>query len=318
MATAPLRNGVGSIPVTGLGTYLSKKKEVEHAVEHAIRAGYRHLDLALVYANQDEVGAALKKVIPSVVKREDLFITTKLWNTNHRPENVPKDLDRSLKQLEIDYVDLWLMHWPVAFLKGSTELDNSVTVAETWIAMSNMLKTGKVKNVGVSNFTVSNLKQLIAATGIKPAVNQVELHPFLQQDELLEYCAREGIHVTAYFPLGGQASKKRPSLMNHPVVNEVTKNYPNATTAQVLLAWARARGYSVIPKSVTPDRIKSNFRVIELTPEDRQKITDIGKGNQKRFVTTKGMFKWNIGIFDEPDEAGLPKALISRDITAKL
>jgi diketogulonate reductase-like aldo/keto reductase len=248
-----------------------------------------------------------------------------LWNNSHHPKDVEKELDLSLKQLGLDYIDLYrsccrssitayvdilnkrlsflfvVMHWPVALttLRGP-EIDTSVTVAETWAAMHSLLKTGKVcsrypiwkqysrllntndlmqvRNIGVSNFTVDHLKTLIATTGIKPAVNQVELHPFLHQDDLLEYCKREGIHVTAYLPIGGQgessglqviwrhcimaltvfsgefrilATKRRPSLLNHPAAKEVAKNYPEATPAQILLNWGLARGYSVIPKSVT-------------------------------------------------------------------
>jgi len=321
MSTFPLPNGTGKIPAIGLGTYLSKDREGERAIEHAIRVGYRHLDLAFAYGNQEEVGVALKKVIPSVVKREDLFIVTKLWNSSHHPEAVEAELDLSLKQLDQEYIDLYLMHWPVAFpklkdqegpsIKG--EIDFSVAAADTWVAMNKLLKTGKVKNVGVSNFTVEHLKQLISVTGIKPAVNQVELHPYLPQDDLLEYSNKEGIHLTGYFPLGGLATVTGSDLLTNPVVKEIAAKHEGATTASVLINWGVARGYSVIPKSATPERITSNLVELKLSAEDVKKISSLEKDTPKRFVLPAKAFGWKVDIFGTPDEEGLPKVLIANE-----
>ncbi|EIM80886.1 Aldo/keto reductase [Stereum hirsutum FP-91666 SS1] len=303
------------IPQIGLGTWLSEPKEVEYAVEWAVKAGYRHLDCAMVYENQDEVGAALKKVIPSIVKREDLFITSKLWNTSHRPENAEPELDDTLKQLGVDYLDLYLIHWPCAFpgpytnglfpphptIPNQIALDMEVSLVDTWKKMIELQKTGKVKTIGVSNFTIEYIKAITKATGVKPVVNQVEAHPLLPQDDLVAFCKEEGIHLTAYSPLGNNLAGKT-KLVDYPAVKEVADKL-GATTAQVLVAWGAYRGYSVIPKSVKEERIKSNFKQIVLSPEDYEKISAIGKDNHTRFNTPAAYNpKWDINMFNEPAE----------------
>ncbi|KAF8132051.1 NADP-dependent oxidoreductase domain-containing protein [Boletus edulis] len=309
--TLPLNTGK-TIPQIGLGTWLSKPNEVENAVEIAVRNGYRHLDLARVYQNQDEVGRALKKVIPSVVSREELFITSKLWNSCHQPQLVEAALDETLQQLGLTYLDLYLIHWPVAFKPGKTlfpvneaagelELDTETSLVDTWKTMMKLRETGKVKAIGVSNFTIAQLQGIIDATGVVPAANQIEAHPLLPQDDLVAYCAEKSIHLTAYSPLGNNLVGV-PMLTEHPVVQTVAKSL-DATPAQVLIAWGVYRGYSVIPKSVHEGRIISNFKQVELSKEDYEKVTAIGHGNIRRYntpVTYKP--KWNIKIFDEDVE----------------
>ncbi|CAA7260514.1 unnamed protein product [Cyclocybe aegerita] len=310
--TITLADG-SKIPQIGLGTWLSKPKEVENAVEIAVRNGYRHLDLAMVYQNQDEVGAALKKVIPSVVKREDLWITSKLWNSAHQPDEVEKELDATLAQLGIDYLDLYLVHWPIAFapgrglfpphptIEGQVEIDNKTTLVDTWKAMIKLPKS-KVKATGVSNFRIEDLKGIIEATGVVPIVNQIEAHPLLPQDDLVAYCKEKNIHITAYSPLGNNLVGK-PKLTDHPVVKEVADKL-NATPAQVLVAWGAYRGYTVIPKSVQEDRIISNFKQVELSKEDYEKVSSVVVGNRTRFniplTTNKPV--WDFNLFDEPEE----------------
>lgn len=306
-----LSNG-DKLPQIGLGTWLSKPHEVENAVEIAVRNGYRHLDLARVYQNQDEVGRALKKVIPSVVKREELFITSKLWNDSHQAAEVEKALDETLEQIGTDYLDLYLIHWPVAFppgkglfpphptKEGEVELDLNTTLVETWKAMIALPKS-KVRAIGVSNFTIEHLEAIINATGVVPIANQIEAHPLLPQDDLVQYCNSKGIHITAYSPLGNNLVNK-PKLTEHPVVEKIAKKL-GATTAQVLVAWGVYRGYSVIPKSVQESRIKSNFQQVQLSKEDYEEITAIGKDNHTRFnIPYRYKPKWDIGLFGEEEE----------------
>lgn len=309
--TISLSSGA-EIPQIGLGTWLSKPNEVEHAVEIAVRNGYKHLDLAMIYQNQDEVGRALKKVIPSVVKREDLFITSKLWNSAHQPSYSEAELDETLKQLGIDYLDLYLVHWPIAFppgngltpphptKEGENAIDTETSLVETWKAMIALPKY-KVKAIGVSNFTVEHLKGIIDATGVVPAVNQIEAHPLLPQDELVKFCKEKNIHITAYSPLGNNLIGK-PKLTENPAVVEVAKKL-DADPAQVLVAWGNYRGYSVIPKSVQEGRIKSNFKQVELSKEDYEKITAVGHNNYTRYnIPFTYKPKWDVNIFDEPIE----------------
>lgn len=310
-----LRSGI-KIPQIGLGTWLSKPKEVENAVECAVRNGYRHLDLAMVYENQDEVGAGLKKVIGSIVKREDLFITSKVWNTSHKAELVEKELDATLNQLGLDYLDLYLIHWPVAFHTGrglqplhptkpnSKHIDQETTVLETWEAMKKLPKS-KVRAIGVSNFTKEHIEGIINGAienkDVWPEVNQVEAHPLLPQEELFQYCKEHNICITAYSPLGNNLAGL-PHLTDHPVIQEVAKKL-GSTSAQVLIAWGAQRGYSVIPKSIQEERIISNFKQIELSDEDFNKVSAIGHNNHTRFNTPFSYSaSWDVNIFDEPVE----------------
>jgi len=280
----------------------------------AVETGYRHIDCAYVYRNQDEIGAALAKVIPSVVQREELFITSKLWNDAHRPSEVEKQLDTTLSQLGTSYLDLYLIHWPVAFVQGrgmfperadkpdQVEIESETSLVDTWKAMLALRSsTGKVRAVGVSNFTVQQLEAIIKATGERPAVNQIEAHPLLPQDDLVEYCKKEEIILTAYSPLGNNLQGKT-KLVDYPEVKEVADRL-GATTAQVLVAWGVYRGYSVIPKSVQKGRLVKNFDQITLSKEDYEKISEIGKNNHVRFnIPITYSPKWSINLFDEKVE----------------
>lgn len=300
------------IPNLGLGTWMSKPKEVENAVEIAVRHGYRHLDLAMIYENQDEVGAALKKIIPSVCKREELFITSKCWNSSHQPAEVEKELDLTLKQLGIEYLDLYLIHWPAAFppnngfypphssIQGEVELDTETSLTDTWKAMINLPKS-KVRAIGVSNFSIEHIEGIIKATGVVPVANQIEAHPLLPQEDLVAYCKEKNIHLTAYSLLGNNLAGI-PKLTDDPIVTEIAKRI-DATPAQVLIAWGAQRGQSVIPKSVQEDRIKSNFKQVKLSQEDFDKVSSIGHNRRVRYnIPFNYTPSWSINIFNEEAE----------------
>lgn len=281
MAVADVKfklNTGAEIPAVGLGTWQSAPGEVEKAVSHAIAVGYRHIDTAFCYQNEQEVGQGIKEALASgKVKREDLFVTTKLWCSYHT--RVEEALDASLKNLGLDYIDLYLMHWPVAFNPngnhplfpklpdGSRDIDHSHSHVTTWKNMEKLLGTGKVKAIGVSNYSKLYLEQLLPHATVVPAVNQIENHPALPQQEIVDFCKEKGIHITAYSPLGSTGS---PLFTAEPIVEVAKKR--GVSPATVLLSWHIARGSSVLPKSVTPSRIEENRNLIKLDKSDMATI----------------------------------------------
>jgi len=286
------KNG-DQMPMIGLGTWKSDPGKVFDAVIEAIKAGYRHIDCAAIYGNEAEVGQALEKVIADqVVKREDLWITSKLWNDSHRKEHVMPALKQTLKDLNLDYLDLYLIHWPVALKHGTSfpkspddfiSLDEA-PLSETWTALEECAKEGLTRHLGVSNFNSEKIEEVKKNANIQPEMNQVELHPLLPQKRLLEYCKNNGIHVTAYSPLGSrdrpESAKKadEPNLFENDTIQEIADKH-DCTAPQVLISWAVHRGTAVIPKSTTPEHIRQNFKSInvDLDREDMEKINDIDK-----------------------------------------
>jgi len=277
-----LNNGL-TIPALGLGTWGSPAGQVAQAVKDAIDAGYRHIDGAYVYGNENEVGEGVNaKINEGVVKREDLFITSKLWNTFHRPDLVLPALKETLRLLNTPYVDLYLIHWPFAYKEGGELFPkdenekiqfSSVDYLDTWREMEKLVDAGLAKSIGVSNFNAAQVTRLLKSCRIKPVTNQIECHPYLNQKKLSAFLSSVGIVVTAYSPLGSPnrpwVTKDDPVLLEDPKLVGVAKKY-NKTTAQILIRYQLQRGHAVIPKSVTKQRIVSNFNVFDfkLTPED--------------------------------------------------
>ncbi|XP_057668948.1 aldo-keto reductase family 1 member B1-like [Diorhabda carinulata] len=279
-----LNNG-RTIPAFGLGTWKSKPGEVTQAVKDAIDAGYRHIDCAYYYENEAEVGAALKEKIASgVVKREELFITSKLWPSFMRPDLVEPTLKESLKNLCLDYLDLYLIHWPAALKEGGALLPkrpdhdvlcvfSDVDYIDTWKAMEEVAKKGLAKSIGVSNFNKRQLERVLENATIKPVNNQIECHPYLNQKKLIAFCKSKNIAVTAYSPLGSPdrpwAKPTDPILTEDPKVKAIAEKYKKSS-AQVILRYLFQQGVIPIPKSVNKKRITENINIFdfELTPED--------------------------------------------------
>lgn len=261
------------MPALGLGTWKSQPGAVYEAVKAALQLGYRHLDCAPIYGNEKEIGAALAESIAAgVVRREEVWLTSKLWNDAHLPQDVVPALKKTLADLQTPYLDLFLIHWPVAFKpdagfpesgEGFLSLEQAPLEA-TWQAMEGAHALGLARHIGVSNFSVNKLQTLLKGAEQAPEMNQVELHPYLAQSELVDWCQARKIHVTAYSPLGspdrpdGLKRPDEPVLLKDPVVLRVSERF-QCTPAQVLLAWVVARGLAVIPKSVSPTRMAINL-----------------------------------------------------------
>ncbi|KAJ5077846.1 aldo/keto reductase [Anaeramoeba ignava] len=300
------------MPALGIGTYRSPKGELGKAIKIALETGIRHIDCAYFYENEDEIGEVLKETFDQgKIKREDVWITSKLYNIFHDPKDVQEGCEKTIKDLQCGYLDLFLIHWPVAFAKrDNLELfpkndDDSmctvdVTLIETWHAMEKLVELGLVKAIGISNCTKEKIDEIYEKAKIKPAVNQIENHPYLQQEELCQYCRKLGIQITAYSPLGTTDFKQENALLlKDPVILEIAKKH-NASPAQVLIKWNIQRGNAVIPKAVKPEHIKDNFECfkVKLTEEDMKQIATLDR--HLRFVNP--MYFWNIDVFGEANK----------------
>jgi diketogulonate reductase-like aldo/keto reductase len=276
-----LNNGSGEIPALGFGTSLSDLKETRNAVKTAVEVGFRHLDAAERYRNEAEVGVALKELFTEkTVRREELFVTTKLWNNNHRPERVKPALQASLKRLGLDAVDLYLVHTPFAFKPGDDQdprhphgaviYDDGVTLEETWAAMEALVDEGLTGAIGLSDIDAESVRKIIDTARIKPAVVEVESHPYHPQWELHELCKTHRMILLAFASLGHALE---PRLLDDPVIVSIARRLGKAP-AQVLLAWGIQRGSAVLTSSVKPARISENFDVTALPESAIQEINE--------------------------------------------
>ncbi|CAH1390864.1 unnamed protein product [Nezara viridula] len=328
-----LTAGKMKMPIVGLGTWQSTPEEIEIAVNAAIDAGYRHIDTAHVYANESAIGAALKKIFDSgKITREELFIVTKLPFSGNRAEDVEPFIKKSLEELQLDYVDLYLIHFPAGLVnkgfdnlfptdeKGQLLMDKSTNILELWKGMEAQVDAGRTKSIGISNFNQSQTKRILDNCRIPPANIQVELHVYLQQKELVSFCKKNGVTVCAYAPIGSPGHKnllekqgfsteglKVISPLEDPVIKEIAKKY-NKQPSQVLLRYLIEYGVAVIPKSINPERIKQNFDIFdfELTKEEFEKISGLDRGEDGRMFGGRKVIG-SINSFESHPEFPFPK-----------
>ena len=292
----PLRGGAGTMPALGFGTLIPDATETRNATGTALEAGFRHLDCAERYRNEEQVGEAIQQAIHAdLLTREGLFITTKLWNNNHRPERVQPAFESSCDRLRLDYIDLYLIHTPFAFQPGDNQdprdqndnviYDNDITLMDTWRAMEKLVDSGRCKAVGLSDVSLEQVQEIFKPARIKPAVVQVESHPYLPQAEILEFCNHNGLVMLAFAPLGHGI---KPGVLEDPVIIAIAQRV-NKTPAQVLLAWAVQRGTAVLTTPKTPDRAKENFDISVLPAEAMAEIDAIQTRQRLNLVTGTGI-----------------------------
>ena len=296
----PLNHGAGHMPVLGFGTLIPDAATTISATRDALEAGFRHFDCAERYRNEHEVGQALHAGLAAArIAREDIFVTTKLWNSNHRPERVEPAFEASLDRLGLDYLDLYLIHTPFAFQPGDDQdprdqngnvlYDSGVTLLDTWRAMESLVDRGRCRAIGLSDVRLKELLPICESARIKPAVVQVESHPYLPETELLEFCKEKSIVFLAFAPLG---HGMKPGPLEDPVILAIADRI-GKTPAQVLLAWAVQRGTAVLTTPKTAARARENFDITAL-PEDafneinhiqtRQRLNDVVNTGSPGFI----------------------------------
>lgn len=290
-ARLPLAHGSGAIPVLGFGTLIPDPLVTQKATKAALEVGFRHFDCAERYRNEQAVGDAMQEMFAAgTIQRNNVFVTTKLWNNNHRGERVKPAFEASRRRLQLDYVDCYLIHTPFAFRPGNEQdprdergqviYDSGVTLVETWQALENLVDEGECRSIGLSNVNLEKLQEIVEAARIKPAVVEVESHPYLPEWDLLEYCRQHGIVLLAFAALG---HAMEPRLLDDPVIIAIAQRL-DKTPAQVVLAWAAQRGTALLTTSVTPSRIQENFELSTIPEDAMQEIRD-GVATTIRFNT---------------------------------
>ncbi|KAH0577855.1 Aldose reductase [Spironucleus salmonicida] len=295
----------------GLGTWRSEDQEAEQAVYNAIKIGYRYFDCAYEYGNEQGIGKGIATAIKNgLVQRNELFIATKLWQTHHKPEQVQEQLQLSLKNLQLEYLDLFIIHWPLQFIPGEDlypRIDNQIqkdlgyTLQDTWRAMEQLVDKKLINYIGVSNYNVQLLQDLISYSKIKPHSNQIEVHPYLQQENLIKYCIQQNIIVTAYSPIGGKydyGEHKNLTVQGDDQIMALSQKY-NTTPVDVIISWHLQKylnNYMVVPKSSNFYRLQQNFQpTLKLTTEDIQIINKLDK--HSRLNDAAKVF-WDTPVFE--------------------
>ena len=277
----PLRHGSGAIPAVGFGTLIPDPVATRQAVKAALEVGFRQFDCAERYRNEEAVGDAMQEAFKTGrIRREEVFVSTKLWNSNHRPERVEPAFEASRRRLRLDYVDCYLIHTPFAFQPGEEQdprdeqgkviYDSGVTLVDTWRALERLVDGGRCKSIGLSDVTLEKVREIVAAARIKPAVVQVESHPYLPEWELLDFCREHGIVLLAFAALGHGLS---PKVLDDPVITTIARRV-NKTPAQVALAWAVQRGTAFLTTATTPRYIQENFDISALPEDAMREIRD--------------------------------------------
>lgn len=292
----PLRGGAGRMPALGFGTLIPDAAETRKATTTALEAGFRHFDCSERYRNEEDVGHSFREAIRAGwIQRGALFITTKLWNNNHRPERVQPAIESSCKRLQVEYIDLYLMHTPYAFRPGDDQdprdendnviYDEGITLMDTWRAMEDLVDRGLCKAIGLSDVSLDQLREVTEQARIKPSVVQLESHPYLPETEILDFCNLNGLVMLAFAPLGHGI---KPGVLADPVVLAIA-NRVNKTPAQVLLAWAVQRGTAILTTPKNLDRAKENFNISALPADAMDQINAIQTRQRFNLVTGTGI-----------------------------
>jgi alcohol dehydrogenase (NADP+) len=291
-----LQGGTGAMPALGFGTLIHDATDTRNATRTALEVGFRHFDCAERYRNEEQVGEAIREAIQAgSVTREDLFITTKLWNNNHRPERVHPAFEASRARLQLSYLDLYLIHTPYAFHPGDNQdprdesgnviYDASISLMDTWRAMETLVDGGRCKAIGLSDVSLDQLEEIFQSARIKPVVVQIESHPYLPQTDFLEFCYRNAVVMLVFAPLGHGI---KPGVLEDPTIVAIAQRV-HKTPAQVLLAWAVQRGTAVLTTPKTPGRARENFDISSLPPDAMQEIDAIQTRQRFNLVTGTGI-----------------------------
>ncbi|KAI1367064.1 aldo/keto reductase [Xylaria arbuscula] len=301
LSTERHRGGI-EIPSIGLGTWLSDRDKVAHAVEFALNSGYNHVDAALIYKNEDETG---KGINAAKIPRDKLWVTSKLWNADHRAKEATIAVQKSIKDLGVGYLDLYLMHWPVAFIPGEgTKIDESTSIIDTWRAMENIARSGLARKIGISNFSKRDVQKIMDSCQICPYAHEFETHPYLQQQEFIDWHKEVGVKVIAYSPLANtnptyEDKQKLDPILKDPLWIGLAEK-KNATVAQAVLAWGLQRDTIVIPKSVHEEYIRENIGAVDIK-FTKEEMEEIALHDKKTRMNDPGR-GWGIKLFADLDD----------------